>query len=122
MSGVGERLREERERLRLSQAAFGEIGGVKANAQGKYESSERFPGADYLESVATHGVDVLYVVTGERKPLPSESLTVEESLVLAHLRVLPEADRAAMARMATAMAEWNLLKNTRGLFLEVHVS
>lgn len=105
MSGIGERLREERERLRLSQAAFGEIGGVKANAQGKYESSERFPGADYLEAVAAQGVDVLYVVTGERKPLPSASLTVEESSVLTHLRVLPEADRAAMARMAAAMAE-----------------
>lgn len=105
MSGIGERLREERERLRLSQAAFGEIGGVKANAQGKYESGERFPGADYLEAVATHGVDALYVVTGERKPLPSESLTAEEAAVLAHFRLLPEADRAATARMVTAMAE-----------------
>ncbi|MBU1332357.1 MAG: helix-turn-helix domain-containing protein [Gammaproteobacteria bacterium] len=105
MSGIGERLREERERLRLSQAAFGEIGGVKANAQGKYESGERFPSADYLAAVALHGADVLYVVTGERKPLPSASLTAEEIAVLAHLRVLPETDRAATARMVAAMAE-----------------
>ena len=47
MSGIGDRLREERERLRLSQGNFGEIGGVKANAQGKYESGERFPDAEY---------------------------------------------------------------------------
>jgi len=105
MSGIGDRLREERERLRLSQAAFGEIGGVKANAQGKYESGERFPGADYLAAVAEAGIDVLYVVTGERKPTQSESISAEEAGVLEHYRVLPEADRAAMARMATAMAE-----------------
>lgn len=115
MSDTGERLREERERLRLSQAAFGEIGGVKANAQGKYESGERFPGADYLEAVAAYGVDALYVVTGERKPLPSKSLTAEEAAVLAHFRVLSEADRAAMSRMAAAMAEMADRYQVKGL-------
>ncbi len=34
MSGIGCRLRKERERLRMSQRTFGEIGGVEANAQG----------------------------------------------------------------------------------------
>ena len=105
MSGVGDRLREERERLRLSQAAFGEIGGVKANAQAKYESGERFPGTDYLAAVAEAGIDVLYVVTGERKPTQAESISAEEAILLARYRELPAVDRAAMARIATAMAE-----------------
>ena len=46
MSGIGLRLRQERERLGLSQKIFGEIGGVEANAQGKYENGDRAPKAD----------------------------------------------------------------------------
>ena len=51
MSGIGSRLRQERERLGLSQKVFGEIGGVEANAQGKYESGGRVPKADYLQAI-----------------------------------------------------------------------
>ncbi|VCU67782.1 putative transcriptional regulator [Pseudomonas synxantha] len=43
MSGIGSRLRQERERLGLPQKVFGEIGGVEANAQGKYENGGRAP-------------------------------------------------------------------------------
>jgi transcriptional regulator with XRE-family HTH domain len=105
MSGIGARLREERERIDLSQAAFGAIGGVKANAQGKYESGERYPGADYLAAVAEHGVDVLYVVTGERKPMPAASIRSDEAGLLEHYRQLPEDDRAGAAKIITALAE-----------------
>lgn len=66
MSGIGERLREERSRLRLSQSALGAIGGVETNAQGNYESGSRSPKASYLEKIATAGVDISYVVTGFR--------------------------------------------------------
>lgn len=55
MIGIGSRLREERERLKLTQRAFGEFGGVEPNAQGKYESGERAPKADYLAAVAAQG-------------------------------------------------------------------
>lgn len=63
---IGERLREERERLGLSQLAFGEMGGVKKLAQLKYEKGERAPDAIYLSAVSKIGVDVQYVITGER--------------------------------------------------------
>jgi len=62
--GIGERLREERERLRLNQEQLGEIGGVRKQAQLLYEKGERSPDAQYLAAVATTGVDVLYVLTG----------------------------------------------------------
>lgn len=52
MSGIGSRLRRERERLDLSQKNFGETGGVEANARGKYESGDRAPKADYLSRLA----------------------------------------------------------------------
>lgn len=93
MSGIGERLREEREHLGLNQGAFGELGGVKANAQGNYEKGDRYPDAAYLAAVAKHGVDVLYVVTGQRTPKPSSSLDSDESDLINHYRQLPEGDR-----------------------------
>lgn len=66
MNTLGERLRSERERLGLSQVAFGEIGGVQKVAQINYEKDKRKPDAEYLAAIAVAGADVLYVVTGQR--------------------------------------------------------
>ncbi|ERH50396.1 regulatory protein [Ectopseudomonas chengduensis] len=104
MSGIGERLREERERLGLSQGSFGELGGVKANAQGNYEKGERYPDAAYLAAVAKQGVDVLYVVTGQRTPQPSSGLNSDESDLVEHYRQLPEGDRTHTHKMVAALA------------------
>jgi len=79
MNGFGPRLREERERLGMTQRVFGDIGGVEPNAQGKYESGERTPRADYLAAVAAHGVDALYVLSGVRTPEPLENMTQDEA-------------------------------------------
>lgn len=105
MSGLGERLREERKRLGLSQADFGALGGVKANAQGKYEADERSPDAEYLTRLHEAGVDVLYLLTGKRTPVTAEGLAEDESEVLNHYRAMPDADRAAVRRLTTALAE-----------------
>jgi transcriptional regulator with XRE-family HTH domain len=64
MTRIGQRLRQERTRLGLSQSALGAIGGVETNAQGNYESGARFPKADYLLRVSGAGVDVNFVITG----------------------------------------------------------
>lgn len=66
---MGTRLRQERRRLGLSQREMGQIGGVAANAQGKYESGDRVPKADYLAALAGAGVDVLYVLTNRHSPV-----------------------------------------------------
>ncbi|MCQ8116124.1 helix-turn-helix domain-containing protein [Methylomonas rosea] len=64
MSTIGSRLKEERERLKLSQPAFGELGGVQKQAQLKYEKGDRSPDAEYLSGIAQAGVDIVYVLTG----------------------------------------------------------
>lgn len=66
MHNLGSRLKQERLRLRLSQRELGEAGGVKTNAQAKYETGERSPKANYLAAVHAAGVDVVYVITGKR--------------------------------------------------------
>lgn len=105
MIGIGPRLREERERLGLTQRAFGEVGGVEPNAQGKYESGERWPKADYLASVARQGADVLYILTGRRAPLTAEQADQSECDLLAAYRQMPEAARQALLGMALSVAE-----------------
>ncbi|UZT80640.1 helix-turn-helix transcriptional regulator [Ectopseudomonas chengduensis] len=68
MDTFGDRLRMERERLGLNQEGLGEIGGVKKLAQINYEKGKRHPDAEYLAAVAAAGVDVLFVLTGQRTP------------------------------------------------------
>ena len=114
MSSIGERLREERERLGFNQTAFGAIGGVLKQAQLKYEKSERFPDAAYLEAVAKVGADVQYIVTGERCP---GSLTDDEDELLSHFRAAPLAVKAAMlaAGKAGAAPASNVVKVKKGV-------
>jgi len=84
MKEIGTRLRAERKRLGLTQHALGAIGGVAVNAQGKYESGERLPKADYLVAVAEGGVDVLYVLTNrhdQQANSPSMAMTAQDALL-----------------------------------------
>lgn len=62
----GERLREERIRLGLSQTVFGTKGGVTKKTQMLYEADERSPDGVYLAAIAMAKADVLYILTGQR--------------------------------------------------------
>lgn len=64
----GQRLRQERDRLGLSQADFAERGGVRRTTQHIYESDTRVPDLNYLERVQEAGADLAYLVLGERLP------------------------------------------------------
>ncbi|CAI8705762.1 MULTISPECIES: helix-turn-helix transcriptional regulator [Pseudomonas] len=105
MNGIGSRIREERERLGLTQRVFGDIGGVEPNAQGKYESGERTPKADYLAAVAARGVDALYVLSGVHTPVAHGSLNAEEEQLLGSFRLLQAADQAAVQQLLGSLAE-----------------
>jgi len=89
---IGARLKEERERLNLSQAALAEIGGKKKLAQLKYEQGESSPTAAYLAAARGIGLDVLYVITGERT---AQHLAPDEAELLALFRAAPLAVKAA---------------------------
>ena len=89
----GERLADERRRQGLNQTDFAALGGVTVKTQVLYEKSERVPDANYLAAVARHGVDVLYVLTGEHVP---SLLSAEEGVVLAGYRELDARGRAGV--------------------------
>lgn len=99
MSSIGERLKEERERLGFNQTAFGAVGGVQKQAQIKYEKGERSPDADYLAALSKVGADVLYIVTSQRS---SDSLADDENDLLSKFRAAPLAVKAAAHAALTA--------------------
>ena len=63
---IGNRLKDERERVRLSQTAIAELAGTTKKTQIDYELNRTPPKASYLAKIASLGVDVGYVVTGLR--------------------------------------------------------
>lgn len=67
MDDFGKRLKEERERLGLSQEKFGAACGIGKTTQYLYERGERHPGTLYLDAAEKLGVDTHYVFTGTRK-------------------------------------------------------
>jgi len=105
MNHLGSRLKEERKTLGLSQQEFAAIGGVEANAQGKYESGERTPRSDYLAALGVKGVDVLYLLSGRRTPLRIDSLSDAERNVIIHYRALTDLDQDAISQLALSLSE-----------------
>lgn len=61
----GLRLQEERKRLGISQTVFAKRAGVSRGSQINYESGEREPDAAYYETIATLGVSLTYIHSGE---------------------------------------------------------
>lgn len=61
------RVREERERLGLTQTEFGRLGGVSKMAQWQYEQGKHWPTLEYIQNLqASGGIDIVYLVTGNR--------------------------------------------------------
>jgi transcriptional regulator with XRE-family HTH domain len=64
---VGKRLREEREKLEMSQEAMAKMAGISRVSQSNYERDERSPDNEYWQTLYKIGVDILYVITGKRE-------------------------------------------------------
>jgi transcriptional regulator with XRE-family HTH domain len=99
---IGERLREERIRLGFNQADFAAFAGVAKTSQFNYEKGDRSPDAVYLAAVAEKGVDVLYVVIGQRMPVVEPTLSGEEVEMVEHVRSLDDDDKEAVRRLLRA--------------------
>lgn len=83
LDNFSSRLKEERIKLSLSQAELGELCGVKKLAQFNYEKGERFPDANYLMQAIKVGVDVNYLLTGNRS---TSALSADEVFMLDKIR------------------------------------
>ncbi|HHL4079629.1 XRE family transcriptional regulator [Burkholderia sola] len=77
------------------------MGGVARRSQSAYESDERAPDAAYLLAVREIGVDIGYVLTGERsaagEAAPAERIRdADEAEVLAMYRQLNDTGKASL--------------------------
>lgn len=103
--GVGNRLREERERLALSQTEFGALVGVSRGTQKNYELGTAIGALDlkYVMSLEANGVDATYVLTGRRSL--GEGLAVDEAKIVDQYRSITEQDKRAIRRFLKAMID-----------------
>lgn len=91
MPSIADRLREARETLGMSQQALAERCGVTARSQRNYESGERMPDASYLAALSVAGVDVLYILTGERSDAHPAHDAAEQVLLDSYRRCSAQA-------------------------------
>lgn len=96
LNTFGGRLKQERDRLGLSQADCAARGGVQRRAQINYEQNERLPDAGYLLGLAFAGADIQYIVTGVRS---DSALSPDERVLLERYRASPAALRDAALRV-----------------------
>ena len=68
-SSIGQRLRSERRRLRLTQVYAADLVKVCKQTWGEWETDKTSPNAVTLALFAQVGADVLFIVTGEPTPL-----------------------------------------------------
>lgn len=103
--GVADRFKSERERLALTQPRVAELTGVGKTTVINWEKALSSPTAVQLSALSEVGLDVLYVVTGQRaggvKPAPT--LTAEEETMLGYFRdASREVRRAALGALLGA--------------------
>jgi transcriptional regulator with XRE-family HTH domain len=99
MVHLGQRLREERVRVGLSQTELAAVGGLQQRAQLNYESGARSPDANYLLALKSVGVDIVYVLTGQRAALAgdvADRLDDDEREIVRKYRMLNEAGKGAV--------------------------
>ncbi len=101
MDEFGDRLKQERSRLSLSQVEFAALGGVKQRAQFQYEKGMRRPNSDYLSALAASGVDIWYLLTGQKGARLESS---EEQRIVAEFRQLDARRREALFALLEAFA------------------
>ncbi|WP_237656301.1 helix-turn-helix domain-containing protein [Xanthomonas translucens] len=94
-------MKDERKRIGLTQTELAERCGLTKRSQVNIEKDEHVPGGTYLAAASEMGIDVLYVLTGQRQGMSTE----EVQLVSAYRLAPPEVRLAVAAALgATAKA------------------
>lgn len=78
ISEFAKRLSNERKRLKMTQAEFGKLCGVKPASQFLYEKGARAPNADYLLKAAEVGVHISYLFQDESVRFGASELSTDD--------------------------------------------
>lgn len=88
---IGQRLREERERLGMSQPNFAAIAGTTKQTLFSWETGKTAPDGFQMAALAAQGVDILYVLTGQRSPSIPAADPAEQVLLDSYRRCSAQA-------------------------------
>lgn len=117
MIEIGQRLREAREALGLSQtdvaaiAAAAGVTGTTRQSQAKYEKGQQSPTAAYLAAVAARGIDVAYVITGVTAEAHERLSLLQHAVEIAGMQGLPfDEQRHAIQRLNRLLLAWQRCK------------
>lgn len=103
---IGERLKEERERLGYTQEEFASFGEASKRSQIEWEKGKAFPNAKVLSALFEVGADVTYILTGVRTIAAQNiELSPAEEVLLDNFRHCEEGDQEAIRKMALRSAE-----------------
>lgn len=107
------RLKEERQKLKLSQTDIADICGISREMWSKYERGLATPGGEVLASLANAGANIQYVLTGNQT---SNEINADEYELLHMYRNAPLSVKAAALGALTAgtaqQAGVNISNNT----------
>ena len=106
---IGKRLREERERLGLSQPAFAAVAGTTKQTLFSWETGKTAPDGFQLAALATTGADVLYILTGQRAggasaPPPPRAVSEGDRILLDNFHAAPAQVQAGVKTALGAFA------------------
>lgn len=105
---IGERLKEERERLGFTQPSFAGLAETTKKSQIDYEKDLTQPKAGYLAVIAKVGADVQYIITGQRSV---SVLPTDEALILEKYRRASEVIRNKMLMLLLGGEETDSVVN-----------
>ena len=86
ISHFGNRLKEERKKLGLTQAQAAEKCGVVREMWGKYESGQFWPNCEVIFSFISLGADVSFLFAGKKPSENSDGLREDEKELLDYYR------------------------------------
>lgn len=102
---IGMRLKEERERIGLTQDAFALLVNAGRRTVIDWEKGRTSPNAVQLSALAEAGMDMTYVLTGQRSPYvgQNDSKTLKSAINHTLLSDLPSANSDLMGRTLEAV-------------------
>ncbi|AQZ99608.1 XRE family transcriptional regulator [Comamonas kerstersii] len=104
-ASYGDRLREERIRIGLQQLDLADSCTVSRRTLSSWENGEATPNAPALAVMAGLGIDVLYVVTGQRAGESEATLAPAERALLQAWRDSDEKGRALLSAAAEVLKQ-----------------
>lgn len=102
---IGIRIKEERERLGVTQPVFAEAAGAKKRTLIDWEKGVSSPTAVQLSALSEIGVDVMYILTGQRATQQQPSLSPRETALLDNYRHCDADGQSAVEQVAFVAAK-----------------